>query len=130
MRLEILNEMIWIENEEDFSKCENLWAELCYDKGFKLIDIAYKVSKVTEIETREYLQEDAALKLLKEGKVLRLPTLFIRKISDKPKCSNCGSSYKKECKECNIYDKFQDMNYYIKNEYNYSELGDWISDRF
>lgn len=125
MKIEMLSERMWIENGEDFSKCENIWLEVDYENTLDLIDVGYNISKVTETKTREYLKRDSALNLLKEGKVLRLPVVFIREINNKPKCPKCGSSYKKEC-ICYIQDKFKDMNYYVKIEDDCSELQDLI----
>lgn len=124
MIIEKLSEITLNENFGDFSKCEDHWEELNCDEAIKLLDIAYEVSKKSKEGVREFLKQDLAFDLLKEGVVIRLPGLFIREKNDNPKCPRCGNSYEdglgalsrrdnetEICSNCGTMEAFEDMKF-------------------
>ena len=122
MRFEKLFETVWNEKFGDFKKCEEDWIEITSEDAKKWTESAYELSKLTEEEPREFLRWDNAIKLLEEGKAIRLPFFFIREKNDNPKCPRCGCSYKNGfgalsrrdnkteiCSDCGTLEAFEDI---------------------
>lgn len=92
MLFEVLYEHDYLRNFSDFKRCEGLWEETDETEARKLIDRAYQISCEVEKKARNYLIWGNALEKLEDGRVLRLPILFIREKNNLKKCPLCGSS--------------------------------------
>lgn len=125
MKIERLPLSTYNENFDNFSKCEDKWEEMSEEIAFKFIKSAYETSLQLEENPRHFLEEENARALLKDGKVISLPILFIREKNSKCKCPLCGSSFKEElgslsrrdnkttiCSDCGIREALEDFSGY------------------
>lgn len=123
MKIERLPESIYNENFGDFLRCEDKWEEIEEEVAFKFIESAYKLSLECEKNPRDFLKEESARKMLKEGQVIRLPFFFIREKNSKDKCPLCGCSFNYElgsisrrdnnttiCSNCGMKEALEDFN--------------------
>lgn len=89
---EILGEQTYINNNEDFFKCEPHWVEMSENEVFRHIALAKEIADEMN-DSRPYLEENNAREILDSGELILLPLFFVREKNDNPKCPLCGRSY-------------------------------------
>lgn len=97
MNLEKLGRGYYDEQNQDFTKCEELWSPIDADKVQRFVKSNQETLTLTRPgEDVSFLDWENVEKALDNGRVIELMMMFVRKQTDLDKCPLCGSSIEEE----------------------------------